>query len=106
MSLWNKPFTPMLLKEIAKPFNSKDYLFELKYDGERALIFASPHKVIIKNRHNDDITSIFPELQTIKDIIKTKTIFDGEIVSFSKGYPSFSLLQQRAHLKNKIRIIN
>ena len=31
MSIWtNRNFKPMLLKEIDKPFDSKDYIFEIK----------------------------------------------------------------------------
>ena len=44
----NKNWHPMLLKEIDKPFNSKDYYFELKFDGERALLFVSGNSVVIK----------------------------------------------------------
>ena len=100
MSIWNNhDFHPMLLKEINKPFNSKDYLFEIKYDGIRVVIFATPKKVTIQTRNKQDITNIFPELQSIKKLIKENTIFDGEIVSFKDGLPSFSKLQERNHLK-------
>lgn len=52
MSIWtDKNWEPMLLDEISKPFNSDDYIYELKFDGIRAIIFASPTKVIIMNRH-------------------------------------------------------
>ncbi len=107
MSLWsNKKFGPMLLDEKKEPFNSEDYLFELKFDGIRALIFATPSKVIIQNRHKQDISYLYPELQEIKKIVKCNTIFDGEIVVFQNGYPSFSKLQERAHLKDKKKILN
>ena len=43
---------PMLLGEIFKPFNSKDYLFEMKFDGVRALIYINQEKIIIKSRRN------------------------------------------------------
>lgn len=107
MNIWNdKLWRPMLLKEIKKPFNSKDYFFELKFDGQRAIVFASPKKVIVKNRHGEDISYLFPELQNIKKLVKNNVIFDGEIVSFKDGLPSFSKLQERTHLKNKEKIEN
>lgn len=96
----NRNFKPMLLKEIAKPFNSKDYIFEMKFDGIRALIFTDGDEFYIQSRNIKDITYMFPELETIKNLVKSKVIFDGEIVAFDKNVPSFSKLQERLHLKN------
>ena len=44
--------TPMLLHEEFKPFNSRDYLYEIKYDGIRSLIYINKGKIIIKSRRN------------------------------------------------------
>ncbi len=104
MNLWNKNFTPMLLSEKNKPFNSTDYIYELKYDGIRALIYATPKKVIIKTRNNIDITHKFIELESIKTLVKENTIFDGEIVIYEKNKPDFSKVQERLRLKNKDKI--
>ena len=94
----------MLLKEIYQPFNDKNYLFEIKFDGNRALIYATSTKVKIKSRNGKDITSLYPELQNIASIVSKPTIFDGEIVAFNNNLPSFSKLQSRAHLKDKVKI--
>ena len=96
----NRNFKPMLLKEIAKPFNSKDYIFEMKFDGIRALIFTDGDEFYIQSRNVKDITYMFPELKPIKNLVKSKVIFDGEIVAFDKNAPSFSKLQERLHLKD------
>ncbi len=105
MSLWeHSDFTPMLLGELDQPFNSKDYLYELKFDGLRALIFVSPEKIIIKNRHNKDITYLFPELTVLRNYCLNKVIFDGEIIALDEGKPSFSELQKRFVLKDKKKI--
>ncbi len=105
MNIWqNKEWGPMLLKEIDNPFVSRDYIFEIKFDGHRTIIFASPQEVIIKSRNSVNVTYLYPELQEIKKIVKKKTIFDGEIVRFENNRPNFSLLQERAHLKNKEKI--
>lgn len=103
--LWkNRNFSPMLLGEVFEPFNSDDYIFEVKFDGIRALIFASPNYVQIISRNKMDITHLYPELQSIKNIVKRNTIFDGEIVAMKDGVPSFSKLQERMHLKSKTKI--
>lgn len=95
----------MLLKEVDKPFNDKNYIYELKFDGIRAIIYVSKDQIIITNRHGVDITRLYPELKSIMKIVgNKKVVFDGEIVTFDKGVPSFSKLQLRSHLKdiNKI----
>ena len=104
MSLWNKTFGPMLLKEIDKPFNSNDYLYEIKFDGIRALIFVSESTFKIMSRNKIDITYLYPELKEIQKNIKNKIILDGEIVCFNNNKPSFSKLQERSHIKDKNKI--
>ena len=59
----NRTWQPMLLKEIQKPFNSKEYYFEIKFDGQRALLFVTPKSVVIKTRHSKDISYKYPEHQ-------------------------------------------
>lgn len=104
MKLWNEKFSPMLLAEIDKPFNSKDYIYEIKYDGVRVLVYVSPKKIKIINRNLNDMTYLFPELDVLKNKVTKKVIFDGEIISEKDGKPSFSKLQERLHLKNKSKI--
>lgn len=102
MNLWkNRNFTPMLLKEIDKPFNSKKYYYELKYDGYRALIFVNKNEIYIQSRNKNDITFLYPELSNIKKIINKNVIFDGEIVIFENNKPSFNKISKRSKLKNK-----
>ncbi len=105
--MFKKNYQVMLLKEIDKPFNDKKYLYELKFDGIRALIYASKNKLVIKSRNNIDITARFPEFQEIKKLVKNKNvIFDGEIIALNEdGNPDFSKVQGRNNLKNKDKII-
>lgn len=104
MIKFNDRFSPMLLKEVYKPFNNKDYIYELKFDGIRALIYVSSDTFKIISRNKQDLTSMFPELKNIQKLVKEETIFDGEIVLMNNGKPSFSSLQNRIHLKNKNKI--
>lgn len=106
IDLWkNRDWTPMLLGEVSEPFNSKDYIFELKFDGTRTIIFANKETVEIYNRRKQNITYLYPELQNLKNLVTQNTIFDGEIISMENGKPSFNKLQKRAHLKNKTKIL-
>lgn len=94
----------MLLKEIKQPFNSDDYVFELKFDGIRGIIFASPKEIKIQSRNGSDLTQLFPELQKIKSLVHTNTIFDGEIVALDGEFPSFEKIQKRIHIKDAKKI--
>lgn len=105
MNLWeNRNWKPMLLGEVTNPFDSEEYIFELKFDGTRTLIFVSPESFKIYNRRNIDITYLYPELEILRQYVKRNTIFDGEIIAMDNGKPSFRKLQERAHLKNKTKI--
>lgn len=101
MSLWKKEFTPMLLKEVDEVFDDENYLYEVKYDGIRVLVFVSNDSVVIKSRYGIDITKLFPELSCLSKMVNGKVIFDGEIIILDGGRVSFSKLQKRFHLKNK-----
>ena len=94
----------MLVAEIPFAFENK-YLYEIKFDGIRALIYVNKNNISIRTRNNVDVTHLFLELHGIKNIVGRDTcIFDGEIVLFDKGRPSFSSLQKRLRIKNKDRI--
>lgn len=106
MNIWkNHTWGVMLLKEIDEPFNSNDYIFEMKYDGIRALCFTDGSSIKFISRNQNDLTSSFPELASIKKITKSPIILDGEIVLLDeKGFPNFSSLLKRNRLKDKEKI--
>lgn len=104
MDLWNKKISPMLLDEINKPFDSKDFLFEIKFDGIRALINVSPNTFKITSRNGIDLTKNYIELKNIQNNIKDKIIFDGEIVVFNNNKPSFTNVLKRLRTKDKNKI--
>ncbi len=101
MSLLNEKFTPMLLGEENKPFDDDEYIYEIKYDGVRSLVFVNNGQVVVRNRYGVDITEMFPEIKLLNKYFKEDVIFDGEIIMFENGNVSFSKLQKRIHLKNK-----
>jgi len=108
INIWKeRNWKPMLLKEIAKPFDSSDYIFELKFDGFRAVVFATNKEIYVQSRNKQDLTNLFPELQNIKKLVPKgkRVIFDGEIASFVDGKPSIADLQTRIRIKDKNRIL-
>ena len=74
-----------------------DWLYEIKWDGYRAVAFLDGKSVRLVSRNQNDLTSAYPELHTVADHIKARTaILDGEIVALDdEGRSSFSLMQQR-----------
>ena len=88
---------PCWRNPIEKPFDGEDWLFEIKWDGYRAVAFIENGKVRLVSRNQNDLTARYPELKDMAKFIKAKTaILDGEVVALDKdGKASFSLMQQR-----------
>ncbi len=88
---------PMLATAIEKPFDNPEWLFEIKWDGYRAVAFIGEGRVRFVSRNQNDLTGQYPELATLPQFIKARrAILDGEIVALDdEGRPSFSLMQQR-----------
>ncbi|HTG43228.1 MAG TPA: non-homologous end-joining DNA ligase, partial [Verrucomicrobiae bacterium] len=82
---------PMLTRPAQKPPQSTDYVYEVKWDGIRALIALDEGKVRIRSRNHQDITEQFPELLIPEEAFRaTSALFDGEIVCLNaEGKPNF-----------------
>jgi bifunctional non-homologous end joining protein LigD len=88
---------PMLATPIDKPFDGPEWLFEIKWDGYRAVAFLENGKVRLVSRNQNELTPRYPELRDLPQFVKAKTaILDGEVVALDEqGRASFSLMQQR-----------
>ena len=88
---------PMLAETIDEPFDGDDWLFEIKWDGYRAVTFLEDGNVRLVSRNQNDLTPRYPELKHMAESIKAKNaILDGEVVALDEeGKASFSLMQQR-----------
>jgi bifunctional non-homologous end joining protein LigD len=88
---------PMLATLAAKAFDNPEWLFEIKWDGYRAVAFIDEGRVRLMSRSQIDLTAKFPELGRLPEFVKAKgAVLDGEIVALDdEGRPSFSLMQQR-----------
>ena len=67
---------PMLLGEVEEVFDSKDYLYEVKYDGIRVLVFVSKDKIVIKSRYGIDITGLFREMSVLCMMVECNVIVE------------------------------
>src|SRR5215475_14507915 len=91
---------PMLATLSEKVFDSKDWIFELKLDGMRALVVKNRQKVEMWTRNGKTLTHRFPTLASAITALPVETvILDGEIVALDeKGHSHFNLIQPRIHL--------
>ena len=85
---------PMLATLVDKPFDDKDWIFEIKWDGYRAIASLKDQEVSLYSRNNKSFNekfyAIYDELKTWK----LNAVFDGEIiVANSDGISDFSALQ-------------
>lgn len=98
---------PMLSESIDKPPKGDDYVFEVKWDGIRALIAYEDGKVKIQTRNQNDVTAKFPELlEGEKAFRATNALFDAEIVWLDKmGKPVFKKVINRLMSSGEANIL-
>jgi len=94
---------PMLARPADKPPDSADYLYEVKWDGIRALISLDEGQVAICGRNGMDFTKQFPELLIPEQAFRaTSALFDGEIVCLeADGKPNFRNVIHRMQQKTE-----
>jgi bifunctional non-homologous end joining protein LigD len=87
----------MLATLVDKPFDGDDWLFEIKWDGYRAIAFLEDGSLRLVSRNQNDLTKAYPELKELPQRVRARTaILDGEVVALDEqGRPSFGLMQQR-----------
>jgi bifunctional non-homologous end joining protein LigD len=85
---------PMLASLIEKPFDNDDWLFEIKWDGYRAVAYCNGKNVELISRNLTSFTEKYsPVTQAFKQL-KLNAVFDGEIVAVDeKGLAVFQSLQ-------------
>lgn len=92
---------------LAKPgaaFDSDDYLFEIKWDGTRALTYVEGGEVRMMNRRERRIDERYPELVEQLAALPNGTVLDGEIVVLRDGKPDFQALQKREQARSALKI--
>lgn len=89
------PIEPMLSGSASKPPIGDEYIYEVKWDGIRALIALEDGVIKIRSRNQNDITKQFPELN-IPGFRANCGLFDAEIVCLDKsGKPEFKKVINR-----------
>ncbi|MBA4055120.1 MAG: hypothetical protein C0490_10435, partial [Marivirga sp.] len=97
LNFLHQDIQPMLSENDTKPPKGDDYIFEVKWDGIRAIITLEDDQVKIKSRNQNDVTLQFPELLlSSKAFRATNGVFDAEIVCLDPdGKPVFKKVINR-----------
>jgi len=86
-------YKPMLAKEASDAFTDKDWIFEIKWDGFRAISYID-EPFSVKSRNQKELKYNFPELAELTKLANN-IVVDGEIVVMSEGKPDFQALLER-----------
>ena len=98
--------TPMVARLVRDPFDREGWLFELKWDGFRA-IAERDHggHVSLYSRNKNDIKKRFPAIVDALTALKRPVILDGEIVALDeKGHARFEWLVNRGSSQKGILV--
>ena len=101
---------PMLAGHTDRPFDNKNWVYEVKWDGVRAILFHDRAKAMaeIQSRNGKNITYRYPEItKAIGAVLKSNEsiVLDGEIVVLNKdGIPDFQMHQKRMNVESQREI--
>src|SRR5687768_8463273 len=91
---------PMLATLGDKPFNDPDWIYEIKWDGYRAVAEITKNEVKLYSRNGLSFKTLYPEIVDALMKIRNDIVLDGEIVFINEsGKPDFQKLQQYGEVK-------
>lgn len=88
-----KQYKPMLARTAETPFSSNDWIFEVKWDGIRAIVYIN-NELSIRSRNQKELKNNFPELQELK-VLAQNVVLDGEVIIMRDGKVDFQTLIKR-----------
>ncbi len=86
-------YLPMLAKVAEEAFSDKDWIFEVKWDGFRAVAYVE-EPFSLQSRNGKELKQNFPELQELNKLSRN-IVVDGEIIVMREGKPDFQSLLER-----------
>jgi len=93
---------PMLAKETDEAFDDQNWLFEIKWDGYRAVSEIRKKIVLLHSRNGLNFLHKYPIVADQLKNINADAVLDGEIVVLDeKGKPDFQLLQHYSENKER-----
>jgi bifunctional non-homologous end joining protein LigD len=88
----------MAARVVEKLPEGPEWLYELKFDGYRALLIKDEEMVRLRSRKDKDLTALYPRIAEAGERLDADLlVLDGEIVALAEGgRPSFQALQHRS----------
>lgn len=100
-----KNIAPMLIAENVAPFADNEYLYEMKWDGERCVAYLDPAVgTELRNKRNVRMLPKVPELSQLHKQVSKRCILDGELLCVVDGRPSFEAIQRRSLMSSRHKI--
>lgn len=88
---------PMLARIHERPFDDPGWIFETKWDGNRAIAEVGRDPIRLYSRNGLSMLETYPPITHELRSIKRPMVLDGEVVALNrKGLPEFQLLQNIA----------
>src|ERR1700712_700200 len=85
---------PMLATLVNEPFDDPDWIYEVKWDGYRAVAFINKGEVELLSRNNKTFHEKFYPIYDLLKKQKLNIVLDGEILVLNeKGVSNFGDLQ-------------
>ncbi|RNA63589.1 DNA ligase D [Chryseobacterium nematophagum] len=95
----------MLAKSFEKAFNNENWIFEIKWDGYRAIADLSRAQPLFYSRNGISFLLKFEKISHDLKNQQHTMILDGEIVAYDEnGRPNFQLLQQSGDNPNLLLV--
>src|SRR5262245_6158193 len=96
--------TPMVARLVREPFDREGWLFELKWDGFRAIAETSTNGDLkLYSRRLNGFRKRFPPIADALIELKTQDTLDGEICALDdQGFPRFEWLVNRGRQKGTL----
>ncbi|MEO8763220.1 MAG: DNA ligase D [Ginsengibacter sp.] len=93
---------PMLASETEEAFDDDEWLFEIKWDGYRAICEKNKNGILLYSRNGLNFLPKYPVVADQLRNIREDVIIDGEIVVVNdEGQPEFQLLQHYSENKDR-----
>jgi len=94
----------MVARLVREPFDRVGWLFELKWDGFRAIAETDAHgQVALYSRNHNHFKKRFPVIAEVLAELKRPAILDGAIVALdARGFPHFEWLVNRGKQKGTL----
>jgi bifunctional non-homologous end joining protein LigD len=92
---------PMLATLTHKHFSSREWIYERKLDGERAIAVRAGRSANVYSRHQLELDATYPELvEALERETADDFTIDGEVLAFDGRVTSFALLQRRMQTRD------